>query len=337
MEKFSSIENVIHNGYTDVELEMLCKKRKRKIPILFWPTELYGFGKCYREWLGLSNLLPIPFYGDHGVALSNNLFKHEIDNKSNYHLTWNKYRYENPKNHIFKKLIYITNPWVTYRKKNKFTLKENRKGTIIFFSHTIVGIDLEEDNHDKYFKELNDLDYDLKPLVICLHMHDINKGLHKKLRKYGLPIITVGNSLNSDFVDRFYDLISNFKQATSNTIGSQLFYCTEIGMPYFLYGSRSVYVNKLDENMPLGKMYYYDSHTEKLSKEIKKSFSKLNKCITEEQQNLTISLLGLDAIDNKENILYFYKHELFKLFPYYLKFIFLNLFQKFQINFKKIF
>ena len=334
MNEIDKIENVIFNGYTDVELEMLCKKRETKIPTLFWTTELYGFGKCYREWLGLSKLLPIPFYGDHGVTLSNNLFNHEIDNKSCYHLTWNKYRYENPKNHILKKLIYITNPWITYRKKKKFTLKKDRKGTIVFLSHSIIGIDLEDENNDKYFNELNKLDNDLKPLVICIHMHDINKGLHKKLRKYELPLITIGNSLNSDFVDRFYDIISNFKHATSNSIGSQLFYCTEIGLPYFLYGDRPVYFNKSDENMPKGKMTYYDNNTEILSKEIIMSFSKFSQSITEKQQNLTISLLGLDAMDNKERIISLYKYELFKFFPYYLKLIFFSLNSK--IKSKKI-
>lgn len=313
---------------------MLCKKNKQNIPILFWPTEIYSFGKCYRDWLGVSKLLPIPFYGDHGVTLSKILFNHEVNNKSNYHLTWNKYRFENIDNHKRKKLIYITNPWVIYRRKNNINLKSNSKGTIVFYSHTIVGIDFENENHDNYFIELNKLGDEFKPFVICIHMHDINKGLHKKLRKFGFPLITIGNSLNTNFVDRFYEIISNFKQATSNIIGSQLFYCTEIGLPYFLYGSQPVLINKSDENIPLGKMHNYDNLSEILSNEIKKHFSKFSPIITNEQHNLITPLLGLDSINNKEKILALYKIEILLQLPYYVKIIFMSLIKKIK-NAKK--
>jgi hypothetical protein len=298
------------------------------MPILFWPTEIYSFGKCYRDWLGVSKLLPIPFYGDHGVTLSNSLSNHEVNNNSNYHFTWNKYRFENHNNHKSKKLIYITNPWVIYRRKNNINLKYNRKGTIVFYSHTNIGIDFENENHDEYFIELNKLGSEFKPLVICIHMHDINKGLHKKLRKYGFPLITIGNSLNTNFIDRFYETISNFKQGTSNIIGSQLFYCTEIGLPYFLYGDQPVLINKSDENIPLGKMRNYDNLSEFLTNEIKNNFSKFSPKISNEQQNIITPLLGLDSINNKQKILSLYKIEILSQFPYYLKIIFMILIKK---------
>jgi hypothetical protein len=37
-------------------------------------------------------------------------------------------------------------------------------------------------------------------------------------------------------VDRFYDLLSRYRYATSNVIGSQLFYAQEFGVDYFLFG-----------------------------------------------------------------------------------------------------
>jgi len=113
------------NGFSDIQLENLCSlKRIIKSPIMFWSTELYGFGKCYREWLGISKFFPIPFYGDHGVDLTGILHPHEINNKSKYYLTFSKTRYENLDNHKFKKLLYIQNPWITYRKQKKIELKK---------------------------------------------------------------------------------------------------------------------------------------------------------------------------------------------------------------------
>jgi hypothetical protein len=93
-----------------------------------------------------------------------------------------------------------------------------------------------EYDFDSYFKKLQNLPDEYSPIVISMPMHDINKGLHKLIRKFGFPLITAGNTSSPFFVDRFYDLATQFKHATSNSIGSQLFYCSELGMDYFLYG-----------------------------------------------------------------------------------------------------
>jgi hypothetical protein len=309
------------NGFSDDELEYLCdisNYSSLKLPFLFWTTEIYGFGKCYRSWLNIPNFIPIPFYGDHGVDLSGELALHEKSNKSRFHLTWNKHRYENKLNNDFKKLLYITNPWVTYRKKNNVKPKDKRYGTLIFYSHTNVGIEFEDDNHDNYFDELKNLDSSFSPFVICLHMHDVRKGLHKKLRKYGYPIVTVGNSLNSNFVDRFYDLIINFKQATSNKIGSQLFYCTEIGIPYFLYGEPPSLINYSEINIPLGKVQNFDQTSDYLTQIIRNNFITYKSTITLEQQKITTNILGLDSNITIKKIKFLFVLELLRLFPYYV-------------------
>jgi hypothetical protein len=313
------------NGFSDKELEYLCDINhysRYKLPFLFWTTEIYGFGKCYRKWLNIPNFIPIPFYGDHGVDLSGDLALHEKNNRSRFHLTWNKFRYENKDNINFKKLIYITNPWVIYRKKNNIQPKENRNGTIIFYSHTNVGIEFENDNHDNYFNELKNLDSKFMPFVICLHMHDVQKGLHKKLRKYGFPIVTIGNSLNPNFVDRFYDMIINFKQATSNKIGSQLFYCTELGIPYFLYGETPKLINYSEKNIPLGLVTTFDPIGEKLTKLIRDTFSKHEDSVTTDQIQVTTSILGLDSKVSKQKVLFFLIIESIRLIPDYLLLLF---------------
>jgi hypothetical protein len=307
------------NGFTDTQLENLCSlNRVIKSPILFWSTELYGFGKCYRNWLGISKFFPIPFYGDHGVDLTGILHPHEKYNKSKYHLTFSKARVENLNNYKFKKLLYIQNPWVTYRKEKSFQLKKIRQGTLIFFAHTNVGIDFENNNFDLYFNQLSILDKDFGPFVICLHKTDIQKGLHKNLRKFGYPIITAGDTLDPNFVDRFYEIIINFKQATSNKIGSYIFYCTEIGLPFFLYGDIPGLINKSDKNIPLGDFSNFTPILKKFTNEIYENYSIYSPSITDSQLDLTNKTLGLDANFNKNKLRKFFILESIRLTPYFI-------------------
>lgn len=322
-------------GFTNKELEYICNYRHKKFqsaPWLFWPTEIYGFGHCYRKWLNWPLYLPIPVYGDHGVDLYNSFSPHEKNNKSRFHLTWNKFKasIDLPN----KKVIYITNPWVTYRQIKQISKNPDSKGTIVFYSHTSVGIENENFNHEKYFNELNNLDDSFKPLVICMHMHDVKKGLHEKIRKFGFPIISIGNSSCPHFVDRFYNVIINFSRATSNRIGSQLFYCTEIGIPYFLYGHPPTLINYGDKNIPKGLVYPKNEIGIYLNEKTTKLFSNYSPIINELQKEHVKDILGLDSTITKNDLINIFIKESVRLFPYYVFDILLNIYKRiFKRNF----
>jgi hypothetical protein len=85
-----------------------------------------------------------------------------------------------------------------------------------------------------------------------MHKHDIEKGYHQQLRKYGLPIITAGETSSPYFVERFYSMISRFNCATSNMGGSELFYCEELGVKYFIMGKKPMLINFADIQTPKG-------------------------------------------------------------------------------------
>lgn len=203
-------------------------------PIAFWETETYSFGKTYRHWLKWPWYLPLPMIGDHGVNLKRKYTVRELNPKAKTYVTWSSWRNMEPNTNS--RVVRIQHPWVTYRRDKRIEPKPDRLGTLIFISHTTSRISRAEFDFGKYFSELSDLPEAFHPLAICIQMHDVRKGLHLELERFGLPIFTAGNSSSPFFVDRFYDLLSRFKFATSNVAGSQLFYSEEMGVPYFLYG-----------------------------------------------------------------------------------------------------
>lgn len=317
-----------HHGFDDGYLELLCTEEvdseidkrfyfKAKSPVLFWTTEVYGFGRCYRKWLNWPSWLPIPVYGDHGVQLSGTFAEHEVSNTSNYYLSWFNQRIDKISKLNQKKVIAITHPWIVYRRLCGYEKKINSKGTLIFYPHSIEGMDIISYDWDLYFERLTKISVDFMPFVICMHRHDINKGCHKQLRKYGLPIVTIGNPFSSFFVDRFYDLVSHFSYATSCTGGSELFYCEEFGVRYFIFGDEPIYYNYSHDQMPLGQVKYADD-TERLSNLLKKEiFSTIPPQSSYFRDKFISSVLGLDN-DYKTVVTYLksiFISETIRLFP----------------------
>ena len=245
----------IYNGYTDSELELLTdpvELNSGKTAWAHWTSELYSFGRLYREWAFFPKRLPLFIYSDHGVHKISAFDQHEVDNDAYYHFTFNKERAIKNATLKNKKVICVPHPWISYRRRNTINKLEDAKGTLVFFSHSNDGLEFEGHDSDDYFEELMSLPVKYHPIVICMHMHDVRKGYYKKLRKYKIPIVTAGNTSSVNFVDEFYSILKKFKYATSNSPGTQMYYCTEMGIPYFLMGKTPKLVSNLSSKNPLG-------------------------------------------------------------------------------------
>ena len=132
-----------------------------------------------------------------------------------------------------------------------------------------------------------------------MHMHDINKGYHKVLRKHEIPIVSAGETSSSFFVDRFYDIVSNFEYATSNTGGSELFYCEEFGIRYFLFGDKPTYLNFSHDQLPIGEMEYKDKTFVETDKKKELLFSQFPPVASDQKRSFVEHNLGLDLCENK--------------------------------------
>ena len=255
LETSSDQSSQLYNGYTDSELESLAEPAEIEMgiaPWIYWSSEHHSFGRLYRQWGFYPRLFPLFFYSDHGIHRVLEFTPHEISNDAAVHFVFNMERATRNSDFPNKKVICVPHPWISYRRKNNIRQSESAKGTLVFFSHATEGVEFHGRDSDEYFETLKSLPEKYHPLVICMHMHDIKNGHHKKLRKHGLPIVTAGNTSSIGFVDRYYNLIRNFKYACSNETGSQLYYCVEMGIPYFFIGDRIYGVNRSHPDLPLG-------------------------------------------------------------------------------------
>ena len=129
-------------------------------------------------------------------------------------------------------------------------------GTIFFVAHSTSTIQ-ENKAIDTYHQELSVLPERLCPITICLHIHDVRKGLDRKYLEHGYRVVTAGDSLDQRFTERFYRLLGQHKYALSNLFGSYGLYATEMNIPFGLYGTPPEYYSQGDSNNEKGEYTKY--------------------------------------------------------------------------------
>jgi len=246
-----------HLGYSDEELETLSKTSVKFesgiVPWATWESENSSFGKTFREWAHYPKIFPLFFSSDHGVHWESRCWPNEINSSYSTFFTWNEKKNDLMRRNHNKNSHHISHPWVNYRRKHFPVLPSDRSGTLVFFPHSNSTTTPVYRDLDKYIGDLKSLPEKYQPIVVCLLADDIEKGLHKSLRKYEVPLVTAGLLSSRNFVDRFYALLYQFKYASSSNIGSHTFYILEAGIPFFLYGPYPEYHIKGSDAVKDGK------------------------------------------------------------------------------------
>lgn len=274
-----------YKGYSEEKLLELCddaKANRGKADWLYWPSEVYSFGRHYRKYAFYPSSLPLHIYSEHGVG-DPKIAPHELENNAEAIFVFCEEKCSEYKK-ISKKPCYVTvPPMILYRRRKNITQNKDAKGTIAFPSHSTPEIDSNFDIK-KYIDDLKSLPQDMQPVCVCLHMHDINKGQHKIFLENNIPVYTAGNAFDVRYGQRFYDILKNFKYSCSNLIGSYVYYSTEMGIPFSLFGVECDYYNNSDPNIPLGEYEYKDSDLHKAGVRV---FKGINKEINKEQIEFT--------------------------------------------------
>jgi len=320
MTRLDNIENFNNSiGYSDGELEKLSRLQSKFesgfSPWLTWESENSSFGKIFREWGFYPRFLPLFFSSDHGVHWESKCWPNEVSSPYSTYFTWNAKKNKLMRNNHNKKSYHVPHPWIFYRKKHFPTLPNHRSGTLVFYAHSNTTTTPRYENLDKYINDLKSLPDKYQPISICLSFHDINKGLHKKLRKYNLPLVTAGITNSRNFVDRFYSMIYKFKYCTSSHIGSHTFYIVESGIPFFIYGPYPEFNlkgSKYVKDGPQDLYEYGDENDVCYYHKLIEVLSVQTDQVTPEQYNLISIYLGLKSNISRLNLCWIMWREFFR-------------------------
>lgn len=260
----------------------------------YWTASIYGFGKWIRRYGFYPPILPLCIYTDHGpgdTGLSPH--KHELDSSAPaqfYHSCAAVRRWKKVSN---KPCYPLLSPFVYARRSLGIEKSKHTEGTIFFVAHSTPSID-ENKPIQAYHEELTKLPATYKPITICLHIHDVRKGLDGVYRDLGYEVVCAGDSLDERFTERFYNILQNYKYALSNLFGSYGFYAIEMGIPFGLYGTGPDYFNKKDPNVEAGSYSSYERTA--YYKKIQDLFGQLpSNHISTEQREFVNYHLGLES------------------------------------------
>ena len=288
-------------GFSDEKLEKLSSyliSERGFTPWATWESENTSFGKTFRKWAFYPSWLPIFISSDHAVHWESKCWPNETDSSFDVFFTWNKKKAKAMSQQYRKSAYHVPHPWVFFRKKHFKERLLSGRGTLIYFAHSNGQTIPFYENLDEYFDSLKALPDKYKPLCLCLSFHDIQKGLHKKLRQYGIPIVTAGNASSKSFVDRFYSLIYQFKYATSPNIGSHTFYALEAGVSFFIFGKHPQYISTGSKFIPDGAVdyqHYGDEEDIERLQYFKSLISKSEDFVSWEVKKIVEDYLGLDS------------------------------------------
>lgn len=284
---------------TKEEIESICSEdnvhqstKKWK----FWVSEVYGLGRALREYSYFyPHKLPLYIYINHGVYFCEPIWQHEIESEAPMQFyNWNK-SIKKFKEKSKKPCFQIEWPYIFYRKNHNIQRVEKPEGTIVYPSHS-TPLDKETFDITSYMQQLRNLPEEFHPLYVCLHKHDIAKGVHKTYLDAGFNVCTAGHYSDDSYIDRFYDIMKHFKYSMSNEVSTYTFLSVEMGVPFFIYGEKSKMINLEDENYEIGEMDFnkFEGYKEAYELFLKDPF-KDKIAISKDQLDYVNDKLGKDS------------------------------------------
>ena len=223
----------------------------------YWTANIYGFGKWVRRYGYYPPGLPLCIYTDHGPGENLELpSPHELGSSAPVQFYHSARKVDKWRTMSDKPCHVLYSPFVFARRSLGIGYNFEAVGTVYFVAHSTPSIE-ENKSIESYHREIASLPARYHPVTLCLHIHDIRKGIGELYSALGYSVVTAGDSLDQQFTERFYRILSNHKFAISNVFGSYGMYATEMGVPFGLYGTEPEYENKRDPNIEQGSYRSY--------------------------------------------------------------------------------
>jgi hypothetical protein len=106
------------------------------------------------------------------------------------------------------------------------------QGTVAFPGHNLRKLEQRYDL-DEYCTQLKSLPARFQPVTVCLHHWDIEYyHLDEEYERRGLKTVCAASDVEGPFYEGFYNILHRHSFATSNEVGTHLFYSVEMGLPF---------------------------------------------------------------------------------------------------------
>ena len=256
----------------------------------------YGNDIIVRKLLGVPSFLLSKTIVQHGWY-STLTSTHDAGKGAKCHLVWSR----RVKEDLIKcgeegsEIFVLGSPYVLFRRYESIFQREDARGIIAFPLHSSKSYKAVGDI-EKYSRELRSLPRYLGPVTVCLHYLDYESDA-PVWRSLGFKVVTAGPSKNKlNFFRNFYNIISNHKYSTSPWFGSHTIYCLEMGLPFFLHGSREDIRYVKSKSHLSRKDLGYDRTFDHF-KEFEQLFSEFTGQITDEQAEMVFRETGMADMD----------------------------------------
>lgn len=263
-----------YKGYSEKELYFLIADSnvyQGKIQWKYWSAETYGFGRGYRNYGFFPSFLPLCIWSEHGVS-DGNLLDYDINTDAPYMFVNNIYSRNEYKTKSMTPCYVVPAALIAYRRINRINQVENAKGTLIFPAHS-CSITRNCFSREELIEKIKALPEKFQPVCVMLHMWDIRQGDHKIYMDNGIPVYTAGNGCDYRYGDRFYGVLKNFKYSMTNSMGSFMYYCIEMGIPCSMISEKKeeVYLEDYGQKRKGEKLFIETSITAKADDLLRRS------------------------------------------------------------------
>lgn len=220
----------------------------------------YGFNIILKEYAKFPKFLPLPCHFEHGWTALPEALASDLRVKKPLMLVFSKRRFADWKRKSKVSVEIMGSPFIHYKNLHNIKKKDGAKGTIAFPSHSTYDLKIHFDI-ERFCRALKKLPKEFHPITVCLFWIDyVDKA--DIYKKFGFQVVTAGPKFtnSTNFVKRYYDILSNHQYAVSNEIGSYTFYAVDFGLPFFIVGEAPLLENEGGRDANVAATSYLDDY-----------------------------------------------------------------------------
>jgi len=255
-----------YKGYSEEELYFLTDDLnvcQGKVQWKYWSAETYGFGRGYRNYGFFPSFLPLCIWSDHGISYGGRFHDYDINTDAPCMFVTNMKTKNEYKKVSTTPCYVVSEALIAYRRIKRINQVDNPKGTLIFPAHS-CSITRNCFSREELIEKIKTLPEKFHPVCVMLHMWDIRHGDHKVYMDNDIPVYTAGNGCDYRYGDRFYGVLKNFEYSMTNSMGTFMFYCIEMGIPCSMISEKAEdFYFESREQKKKGEKYFLESSISK--------------------------------------------------------------------------